>query len=200
MVYSRLSDFDKAEEYLLQAIDTLARLGDERAVTEFMIEYANILQQNGEIKKAISYASRALINTDIKEYERDAALTLAKLYENSGMFDSAYYFHLIYSAANDSIKNNESVMKMADLRTEYEVGRIQAVVDVLEREKLIRSIAILGLIIILILAIGLVTSYYKNLKRSRKLTVALEERRVLLVKQSSELKEKMTKFSRQMKN
>ncbi len=196
LVYSRLSDFDKAEEYLLQAIDTLARLGDERAVTEFMIEYANILQQKGEIKKAIDYASRAFINTDIKEYERDAAFTLAKLYENSGMFDSAYYFQSIYIAANDTIKNIESVQKMADLRTEYEVAEKQTEVDVLEKNKLIQRIINIGLGIILFLAIGLVTLYYYSLKRSRRLTAALDERRVLLEKQSSELKEKNDRIIR----
>jgi len=78
----------------------------------------------------------------------------------------------------------------------YEVGRVQAELDVVKREKLIRSITILGLIIILVLAIWLVTSYYKNLKRSRTLTGALEERRLLLVKQSSELKEKNDKILR----
>ncbi len=194
LVYSGLSDFDKAEEYLLTAIDTLARLGDERAVTEFMIGYANILRQKGEIKQAITYASRALKNTGNPIYERDASLLLARLYEFSGGIDSAYYYQSIFIVANDSINNDEIVRKMADLRIAYEVGRKQAEVDVLEKVQLRNKIIIIGLGLILILAIGLITSYYNNLKRSRKLTVALEERRVLLVNQSSELKEKNDKI------
>ncbi len=79
---------------------------------------------------------------------------------------------------------------------EYEVGKKQAEVDVLEKDKLKNRIINIGLGIILILAIGLVTSYYRNLKRSRKLTAALEERRVLLANQSSELKEKNDKILR----
>ena len=58
---------------------------------------------------------------------------------------------------------------MADLRTEFEVGKKQAEVDVLKKNKLINTIIIIGLGIILILAIGLVTMYHNNLKRSRKL-------------------------------
>ena len=196
LVYSRLSDFDKAEEYLLTAIDTLTRLGDKISVPEFMIEYANILRQKGEIKKAITYASRALKIADSPNYERDASRLLARLYEISGRFDSAYYYQSIFIVANDSIKNIESVQKMADLRTEYEVGKKQVEVDVLEKNKLRNNIINIGLGIILILAIGLVTLYYTNLKRSRKLTGALEERRVLLEKQSSELKEKNDKIIR----
>lgn len=196
LVYSRLSDFDKAEEYLLTAIDTVAKFGDERAVTEFMIGYANMLWQKGEIKQAITYASKALNNTDIPDYKRDASLLLAQLYEISGRFDSAYYYQSIFIVANDSVKNIKSVQKMADLRTEYEIGKKQDEVDVLEKNKLIQNIINIGLGIILILAIGLVTLYYNNLKRSRKLTGALEERRVLLEKQSSELKEKNDKILR----
>ena len=196
LVHYRLSNINKAEEYLLTAIDTLAKLGDENAVTEFMIGYANILRQKGEIKQAITYASRAIKNTDIPDYERDASLLLARLYEISGRFDSAYYYQSIFIVANDSIKNIKSVQKMADLRTEYEVEQKQVEVDVLEKNKLIQNIINIGLGIILILAIGLVTLYYYNLKRSRKLSVALEERRVLLEKQSSELKEKNDKILR----
>jgi len=196
LVHSRLSDFDKAEEYLLTAVDTLARFGDNNAVAEFTIEYANILQEKGETKKAITYASRALEITDNPDYEGDASLLLARLYKISGMFDSAFYYQSMFIVASDSINNIESVQKMADLRTAYEVGKIKAEVDVLERDKRKQNIINLGLGIILLLAVVLVTSYYRNLKRSRKLSVALEERRVLLAKQSSELKKKNDKISR----
>jgi len=196
LVYSRLPDFDKAENYLLTAMDTLASYGDEWALTEFMTGYANILFQKGEITQSMAYASRALKNSDSPLNQRDASRLLARLYAISGSFDSAYYYQSIYIVANDSTNNLDNVLKMTDLLTEYRFGRMQAELDALKREKLIRSIAILGLGIILLLAIWLVTSYYTNLKRSRTLTGALEERRVLLVKQSAELKEKNDKILR----
>jgi serine phosphatase RsbU (regulator of sigma subunit) len=190
LVHSRLSNMNKAEEFLLTAIDTLVKLGDDFYVPEFMNEYADILRQKGEIKEAINYASWALKIADSPNYIRDASRLLARLYEISGRIDSAYYYQSIFIVANDSINNIESVKKIADLRTEYEVGRKQAEVDALEKKKLINNIITIGLGIILLLAIALVTLYYTSLKRSRKLTVALEERRVLLEKQSTELKEK----------
>jgi signal transduction histidine kinase len=161
-----------------------------------MIEYANILRQKGEMIQAITYASRALKIADSPNFERDASRLLARLYEISGRFDSAYYYQSIFIVANDSIKNIESVQRMADLHIEYEVGKIQAEVDVLEKKKLINNIITIGLGIILLLAIALVTLYYYSLKRSRRLTAALDERRVLLEKQSSELKEKNDRIIR----
>jgi serine phosphatase RsbU (regulator of sigma subunit) len=78
---------------------------------------------------------------------------------------------------------------MADLRTEFEVAKKQAEVDVLRKNKLIQLIVILGLILILMLAIGLILLYYYSLKRSQRLTAVKDERRILLEKQSQELKE-----------
>jgi len=190
LVYSRLSDFDKAEKYLLTAIDTLPRFSYDYAAPEFMIGYADILQQKGEIEQAISYASRALKNTDSPVYQREASRLLARLYETSDRFDSAYYYQSIYIVANDSTNNLDNVVKMADLLTEYKIAEKQAEVDVLKRDKLKNKIIMLGLVIILILAIGLVTLYYTNLKRSRQLTDALEERGILLEIQKEELKDR----------
>jgi len=194
LVYSRLSDFDRAKEYLLTAIDTLTGLGDENAVAEFMTGYASILQQKGENKQAIAYASWALKKTDSPYFQREASRLLARLYETSGRFDSAYFYQSQFIVANDLQKNMDNVLKMADLLTEYKMAKQQAAIDELEKNKRLRNITNIGLGIILILAIWLITSYYYNLKRSRKLTKALEERRVLLVKQSSELQEKNDKI------
>ena len=194
LVYSRLSDIDKAEEYLLTAIDTLTKLDDETAVAEFMSGYASMLQKKGEIKQAIAYASMALKQTDNPYFQREASFLLARQYEVSGRFDSAYYYQSIFIDANNRQTNIENVVQMADLLTDYKVGKMQDEVNALKRDRLIRNIAILGLVIILILTIGLVTMYYTNLKRSRKLTRALEERRILLENQSTELKEKNDKI------
>ena len=190
LVYSRLSDFDKAEEYLRTAIDTLPRLGVDNAVAEFMSGYANVLLQKGEIKQAITYASRALKQTDNPYFQREASLLLARHYKNTGRFDSAYYYQSIYIDANNRQINIENVVKMADLLNEYKVGKMRAEVVVLKRNRRLHNIIIIALVIILILAIGLVTLYYTNLKRLRQLTGALEERGILLEIQKEELKER----------
>jgi len=199
LVYSKLSDFEKAENFLLRAIEMLTDLGDERAVTEYTIEYAGILQHKGEIKNAIACATKSFnsaVKTGSKEYERDAAHTLARLYEISDMFDSAYHYQSLFINANDSIKNYETIQQMADMRTEFEVAKMQTEVETLEKNKLFQSIVIVGMAIILLLALGIILLYYSSLKRSRKLTAALDERRVLLEKQSAELKDKNEKIIR----
>jgi serine phosphatase RsbU (regulator of sigma subunit)/Tfp pilus assembly protein PilF len=197
LVYSRQSEFEKAEDYLLRAIEILRKQGDEYAVTQYMIEYACILQNKGEIKKAIACATVSFdyaAKNNIVEFERDAAYRLAQLYQVSGKYDSAYHYQSLFISANDSIKSYKNIQKMADLRTEFEVAKKQAEVDVLQKRKEIQLIVNIGLVIILLLAMGLIILYYYSLKRSRKFTSVLDERRILLERQSAELKEQNDKI------
>jgi signal transduction histidine kinase len=200
LVYSKQSNLKKAEDCLLRAIEILTRQGDDRAVMEFMIEYAGVLQRKGEIQKAITYASlsfNSAVKNSNKEYKRDAAFRLAQLYKVSGRFDSAYHYQSLYIIADSSIKSTESIQKMADLRTEFEVSKKQAEVDVLQKKKIIQLIVIGGLTLILLLAMGLIVLYYYSLKRSKKLTTSLDDRRILLEKQGKELKEKQDELLQQ---
>jgi serine phosphatase RsbU (regulator of sigma subunit)/Tfp pilus assembly protein PilF len=203
LAYSRKSEFQKAEEYLLRAIEILTKQGekgDERAVTEFMIEYAGILQHKGEIKKAIATVTVSFgkaSRNNLLEFERDAAYRLARLFQISGKYDSAFYYQSVYINANDSIKSVKNIQKMADLRTEFEVAKKQVEVDVLKKNKLIQLIVIIGLVLIIFLAIGLILMYYYSLKRSKRLSAALDERRILLEKQGKVLKEQREELSQQ---
>ncbi|HCT85633.1 MAG TPA: hypothetical protein DF296_10605 [Candidatus Margulisbacteria bacterium] len=193
LAYSKLSVYDKAEAFLLQALEILKNTGDIRGVTEFMIEYAYILQNKGEINKAVVYATQAFdraVKNDYKEGERNAAYRLAQLYHKSKMYDSAFHYQSIFISANDSIKNIETIQKMADLRTKFEVDKKQTEVEILEQNKVIQRIVIFGMAVILLMAVIIILLYYLNLKRTKKLMAALDERRLLLEKQSSELKEK----------
>ena len=190
LAYSRLSDFETAEDHLLRAIEILSKLGDEYAIAEYMIEYARILQHKGEIKKAINCATlsyRSSVKNAFKEWERNAAYRLARLYEISGKYDSAYHYLAVYVKANESINSTKNIQKMADQRTEFEVATIQAEVKLSEQKRFILRIVTFGLAVILLLAVGLILLYYYSLKRSKMLTAELDERRKLLEKQSEEL-------------
>lgn len=202
LVYSKQSKFEKAEDFLLQAIEILTKQGDDYAVTQFMVEYAGVLQNKGEIKKAIVCATESFSvasKNSIIEFERDAAYRLAQLYHITGKYDSAYRYQSLYINANDSIKSVRNIQKMADLRTEYEVAKKQSEVDTLRRKKLVQLIVILGLVFFLALALGFMLLYYYSMKRSQKLTAALDERRILLEKLSAELKDQREELILQKK-
>ena len=197
LVYSRQSEFEKAEDYLLRAIEILRKQGDEYAVTQYMIEYAGILQHKGEIKKAIVCATVSFGNAEkngIIEFERDAAYRLAQLYQVSGKYDSAYHYQSLFINANDSIKSVQNIQKMADLRTEFEVAKKQAEVNVLEKKKEIQLIVIISLGNHPVTGYGTHHSLLLQSETVPKAYSSLDERRILLEKQSTELKEQNDKI------
>jgi len=90
LVYSRISDYRKAEEFLLRAIEMLNNQGDERAVTQFIIEYAGILQHKGKINEGIATAKSGFdkakknkkdeeIPSDVKEKSEDLEKAITAL-------------------------------------------------------------------------------------------------------------------------
>lgn len=192
LVYSKKMEFEKAEKNLLSAIEILKPLHDEYAVTEYLIEYALVLQHKGNIPAALDNARKGYVyarDNNIIEFKRDAAYRLAQLFIASGRYDSACHYQSLYISMNDSIKNYDNVQKMADLRTEFEVARKQSEVDVLEKNRTIQQIVIISLGLILLLTVWLMMLYYSNLRKLRRMNDVLDERRLMLEKQSSELKE-----------
>ena len=192
LVYSKLDKLDLAKRKLEEAINILADLGDERAVAEFINEYAYILQREGKILDAIQSSHKSLglaTANNITEIKRDATYRLAQIYQQKKQYDSAFYYQQLYHTYNDSIRNLETIQKTADLRTEFEVSQKQAEVDMLEKNRQLQRIIIGGLIFILILAGGLSIMIYLSLKRNRKLTRALENQKAKLEVQSKELQE-----------
>ncbi len=192
LVYSKKMELEKAEKNLVSAIEILKPLHDEYAVTQYLIEYATVLQHKGNITGALEYAKKGYAyarSNDIIDFERDASYRLAQLFIASGRYDSACYYQSVFINLNDSIKNYANVQKMADLRTEFEVAKKQSEVDVLEKNRMIQQIVIISLGLILLLTVWLMILYYTNLRKLRRLNDILEERRLLLEKQSTELKE-----------
>ncbi len=192
LVYSKMNKLTQAEDNLLQAIDILKKYDDVRAVADFIIEYAYVLQRKGKIQSALQNANKGFnlaSDNNITELKRNAAFRLSKIYEQMQRYDSAFRYQLIYYTYSDSIRNLESIQKTADLRTEFEVAQKQAEVDILKKNKTMQRIVIGAMGVIVLLAAGFIIIIYLNLKRNRKLTVVLEERKRLLEKQSSELRE-----------
>lgn len=192
LVYSRQKKFDEAENSLLEAISILEKYGDDYAIADFMREYSYVLKQKGELEKSIKYAResfRIANRNSLIDLKSEAAKQLSETFGSIERYDSAYYYQSLYLACNDSIRNLETVQKMADLRTEFEVAQKQSEVDALEKRKLLQTIIIAALVLIIILAVATIYIYYTSLQKNRKLTRILDERRKQLEKQSAELRE-----------
>jgi serine phosphatase RsbU (regulator of sigma subunit)/Tfp pilus assembly protein PilF len=197
MVYANTGKPNLAEKNIEEAIKILEDLEDYYPICVYLISMADIYIEKGDKLTALKYSMRSLNLAQqhgLKEQISDANLKLSELYEKAGEMGESFKFYKDHIAYRDSVNNIKSIQKLADLRTEFEVKNKQEEVNVLKKNKKAQLIMILSLLLILLMALGLIMLYYYSLKRSRILSAALDERNILLEKQSAELKEQNDKI------
>lgn len=161
-IYASKEEFSQAEEHLDEAIGILREFEDYAALTDFLATLSRIHAAKKDFPEAIRYAElslKAAENHDLKNDMENAHLQLSNLYEQTGNTAEAlahYKQHVVY---RDSVRNLATIQEMANLRTDFELARKQAVVDLLnEKTANQRNIAIatgIALFLIMLLALGL---------------------------------------------
>ncbi|WP_258101781.1 tetratricopeptide repeat-containing sensor histidine kinase [Marinoscillum pacificum] len=172
LVYAKQGHFISAEKNIQLAVNSLDKMEDYYGISIYLTYMADIYEQKHEINSALKYASKSMqlaIRYGLKEQIRDASLKLSQLFEMQRNIDSAYYYHKQYVAFRDSINNEETIQKIADIRTEYEVGQKQAEVDVLTAQQKTERVimAAITLLAVVLLILGLIVyKYYKQKSRT----------------------------------
>lgn len=166
VAYLGLKRYEAAEQNLVEAIELLEAFEDGYAISAYLIPLAEVYLARGQIKNAISRAERSLDlarEYGLKQEISEASRLLADLYEQQGNTDRALGHYKEYISYRDSINNLETIQRMADLRTEYEVSQKQVEVDLLNQQKRTQRIIVIATVIALVL-IGLLAAglYRRN--------------------------------------
>ncbi len=179
MVYANTGKDDLAETNINEAIRILEDTEDYYPICVYLISMSDIYLKKGHQKTAMGYAKRSLQLAEqygLKEQISDASKKLSDLYEKAGKPDEAFNYYKNYIVYRDSVNNIQSVQKMADLRTNFEVSRKQVEVDLLHQQKRNQQIMVISLFIILGLALvilGTLYWYYKTISREKKISESL---------------------------
>lgn len=188
--YAELGKIDSAEIFVRKAVTTFKALKKPYPISAYLISLADIYAQKGESLEALKFAQSALsISEDegLKEQIRDASLKLSELYQAQGDYRKAYDYQSQYITYRDSINNEEVIRKMADLRTEYEVGQKQAEVDLKQTEVDLlneqarnNQIVLWSVIVVLVLVLCLTYALLKVYRvKSRAVRIVRQRRRVI---------------------
>ena len=171
LVFWKQGNERKAIADLLTAIDMLKPLGDQYGMADYYNQLGSIYLEKDQKEKAIKYTAIGLEMAkaeDLKEQVRDASLLLAQLHTQAQDFEKALEFQTQFIAYKDSIQDQETTQRLADLRTAFEVGQKQAEVDLLSEQKKNRQNVALALgAILLLVAVLLITVYLGSQKRKR---------------------------------
>jgi two-component system NtrC family sensor kinase len=198
LVYAKLDMNGLAEGHINQATIILEKLGDKYPIAVYQTYMADIYKEKGDMKTALLYAAKSLkigLEEGLKEQIRDANLKLSELYQVDKNFEKAYHFQSQYLAYRDSINNDETIQKIADLRTEYEVSKKQIEVDLLNSSAENQRILVINLVLIVLLIAALAYLYYhrsqvrlrvNKLKSSQKLEMEAQRDQLELLNETKD--------------
>ncbi len=162
MVYAEQGKDILAEANINQAINILEHLKDYYPISVYMTYMSDIYLRKNDTTTALKYARKSLelaSSYGLKDQISAANLKLSEIFEGFGNYKASNHFYKQYIVYRDSVKNIETVQKIANQRTNYEVSQKQIELDLSDqRGKNQRNIAIgtgVALILIGILAIGL---------------------------------------------
>jgi signal transduction histidine kinase len=171
MVYASIGKNDLAEKNLTEAIRILEEIQDYHPICDYLISMAEVYLTKGDNQAALSYTIRSLHLAEqygLKAQVADASLKLSELFEKTGDKSEAFKYYKKHIVYRDSIFDNSSVQKMADLRTNYEVSQKQIQVDMLNQQKLNQRNLVVSLGIILGLTIIILGIILKNNQNKQK--------------------------------
>ena len=144
----------------------------QRGDTIVAEEIANFKARLELILREVEQRNQATVNAEVS----DANLKLSDLYEKAGNTGESYKYYKNHIAYRDSINNVNSVQKMADLRTDYEVSQKQVEVDLLHQQKKNQQIIVAATIIALLLICVLAIVLYRAINLSGRLTRSLRKK------------------------
>ena len=178
MVYAEQNKDELAEKNINEAITILEHLQDYYPITVYLTYMSDIYVKKGDFTTAFNFALRSLNlakQYGLKDQISEANLKLYELSNSKGNKDLALEYYKNYIVYRDSVRNIESVEKMADLRTDYEISQKQLEVDLLNQQKKTQRIIVyataFALFLIGLLAIGL----YKRNKYVRATNKIIEK-------------------------
>jgi adenylate cyclase len=179
MLYAELGKTDLAEKNINEAIPILEENELYDPICSDLMSMSDIYRKKGNMPMALNDALRSLKLAEqygLKDQISDANQKLSELYDTIGNPSEAFKYYKNYIVYRDSVNDIQSVQKMADLRTDFEVSRKQVEVDLLHQQKRNQRNILISLFIILglgVILLGTLYWYYKNISREKKRSESL---------------------------
>ncbi|MEP2770928.1 MAG: ATP-binding protein [Fulvivirga sp.] len=183
IAYANLGNDTNAEDEILKAVTFLEGQGEWNTAVEFLQYMVDIYRERQEYQTAANYATRGYELAKQHGYKRELQNISFKLYEIKKLQNEpseALKYHEVYAQYRDSVINRETIQRIADQRTEFEVGQKQAEVDLLTAEKRTQQVILFstaGGALFVVILLGLV---YKNYRDKNRINKVLEDQKAQL--------------------
>ncbi|MFD2943161.1 ATP-binding protein [Flavobacterium notoginsengisoli] len=172
--YLHLSQFDKAEFYLLKNSEMLQSSNDTLPLINSYFNIASLYYEQYKDAQAIPYFKDAyLLSKKVKDLDtkRVAAKNMAVVEENRGNFKEALSYRKESEQWKDSLNNQNKVWAVADFEKKFAVAQKQKEIKVLQVENKLKNtqrngffFAAIGLLLLLTGGVYLYAQKVKNSK------------------------------------
>lgn len=180
MVYAVQGRDELAKTKINEAIKILEKLQDYYPISNYLTYMSDIYLRQGQRSIAVSYAKKSLELAQrygLKEQISDANLKLYELYQKINDHPKALIYFKAHIQYRDSMNNIESVQKMADFRTNFEVSQKQIEVDLLHQEKKNQQIIVFASLIAFGLIFLIAIIVYRRYVFMKKANLIIERER-----------------------
>lgn len=186
-LYNELGDYDKAIIYHDKSLKINEELEDKRGVATSFIQVGSLYIKTENNKKAIEVITKGLqLAKEIgaKPIIKAAYEELSYSYASLDNYEKAYEYHQLYSAMKDSVFNEETTEKIAEMQIKYETEKKQKENEILTKETKIQALQLsrnkylmYGLTGVTVLVIVIALLFIQQNKlRTQQRTMQLEQR------------------------
>jgi len=194
IVYTEMEKKDSAFYYFNKSLEIAEEISDAYSLANTSLNIAYLYINAENFEKADHYLSNALQQAKkIKANDiiRHIYRSYAELYSGMDNFEQAFYYQTFYLQIHDSIFNEESGKRIADMEVKYETEKKEQQIIKLEEEKEFREkitwyLKITSAALLLTVLISIYTFYLKIRNSRHKLQISKTEKQ----KQELELAKK----------
>ena len=188
------NDYAGAQEYFEKSLQLVLKSNNRFRVVMIYAGMGELYLQTGEYHKAESYLLKSVAlakTTQLKKKLEEAYGILKLLEKKRGRFEDALKYSELEAAYRDSLYTENKTKKIAEIEARYETEKKDQAIQLLERDKQIRTLWTNILISALILlTIAWVVIYFLQVYRERKNRQILNLEIDYLTTQHRELSEK----------
>lgn len=145
IAYAKSEQIEKAKFYFAKAKKLHEEYNNKKELSFTLSQLARLEAKQGNRAEAITYGEQALnIATSIKAMEQimQAHEALAECKAQAADFKGAYREHIEYSAAKDSLFQQQKSKQLLELQTKYETNKNKQEIALLDQENKLKAAAI----------------------------------------------------------
>jgi len=196
MIYKQLGNYDKALSYCMGSIQARLDVKDSSSIFHPLTTVSQIYMLKKNYDEALVHLNRAFEIASLRNERRQMLIAYEiyhELYRDLGNYRTALDYYKLYSSTKDSLMNDESNKRIAELKITYEVDKKDKENIILrqqnEYQRRMNNIQKTSFVAISFLVFLLLIMFYFRHKHNLRTNKILYDKNVKITEQSDKMRE-----------